>query len=593
MTSSILKTLISLLITLLVLSVLPEIDNAEARVGGGQRYSRKKSSSPSRPSNTGSSRGSSSSGGSSSGGSSNGGSSWGGSSNGGSSWGGSSSGGSSWGGSSSGGSSSGGSSNRGGYKRKTSHHDRSSRQSGASPSSPNRANDLWFGSFFIVIASSIFFAFCAGAIILIGDVMTNPLRAPRRRSKSHRPESSSSPQGEQTPLFDPFQVDLEALRRADPNFSRILLEDFLGTLYTRAMQARGEGREALAALAPYLRQSAREALAQRGGRELPELVEGVIVGAIIVGALQQREDRFVLIVEFESNHVETRAQSSSAYFTIERWTLERALGVTSRPPERIKALNCPQCGAPVESSHEGRCGSCDAVFGSGQFDWFVTSIEVMDENGLGPQIGLGAHPPEEGTDEPTIVAPDLQGALKELQGRDPEFDLNAVKARAEMIFMALQQAWTGMRWRDARPYLTDALWTSQSYWVETYRRKGLRNVLEDIQVDRCEVAKLDSDPFFDATTLRIWARCVDYTVDLKTDEVVAGGKQVRRFSEYWTFIRSSKATGAATTAANCPSCGAPLAINQAGQCEHCHSLIISGEFDWVLSRIEQDDSFAG
>jgi hypothetical protein len=30
-----------------------------------------------------------------------------------------------------------------------------------------------------------------------------------------------------------------------------------------------------------------------------------------------------------------------------------------------------------------------------------------------------------------------------------------------------------------------------------------------------------------------------------------------------------------------------------GSCEHCGAHVTSGEFDWVLSRIEQDESYGG
>jgi predicted amidophosphoribosyltransferase len=43
----------------------------------------------------------------------------------------------------------------------------------------------------------------------------------------------------------------------------------------------------------------------------------------------------------------------------------------------------------------------------------------------------------------------------------------------------------------------------------------------------------------------------------------------------------------------CPNCGAPLNVNMAGRCEHCDAKITSGEFDWVLSRIEQDEAYEG
>jgi hypothetical protein len=31
----------------------------------------------------------------------------------------------------------------------------------------------------------------------------------------------------------------------------------------------------------------------------------------------------------------------------------------------------------------------------------------------------------------------------------------------------------------------------------------------------------------------------------------------------------------------------------AGECEHCGAKVTRGEFDWVLSKIEQDDSYMG
>ena len=46
-------------------------------------------------------------------------------------------------------------------------------------------------------------------------------------------------------------------------------------------------------------------------------------------------------------------------------------------------------------------------------------------------------------------------------------------------------------------------------------------------------------------------------------------------------------------AANCPNCGAPLAISNAGQCTHCNAEVESGSFDWTLSKIEQDDVYRG
>ena len=43
----------------------------------------------------------------------------------------------------------------------------------------------------------------------------------------------------------------------------------------------------------------------------------------------------------------------------------------------------------------------------------------------------------------------------------------------------------------------------------------------------------------------------------------------------------------------CPNCGADIKISMAGICEYCGSKITSGNFDWILSSIEQDEAYQG
>ncbi|MDQ3301027.1 MAG: hypothetical protein M3619_30990 [Myxococcota bacterium] len=51
--------------------------------------------------------------------------------------------------------------------------------------------------------------------------------------------------------------------------------------------------------------------------------------------------------------------------------------------------------------------------------------------------------------------------------------------------------------------------------------------------------------------------------------------------------------GALLSGPACSNCGAPLQITMAGDCTHCGAHLTAGEFDWILSKIEQDDSYRG
>jgi DNA-directed RNA polymerase subunit RPC12/RpoP len=133
------------------------------------------------------------------------------------------------------------------------------------------------------------------------------------------------------------------------------------------------------------------------------------------------------------------------------------------------------------------------------------------------------------------------------------------------------------------------------YWVDAYKRQGMRNVLKNMRIVRSELAKVTRDRWYHAVTMRIWGRGKDYVVRTSDGKRIRGAnRKDRNYSEYWTFIRSSdRNQQPVNTEAKCGNCGAPLDITMAGACAHCGAHVTAGEFDWVLSKIEQDDSYRG
>ena len=129
--------------------------------------------------------------------------------------------------------------------------------------------------------------------------------------------------------------------------------------------------------------------------------------------------------------------------------------------------------------------------------------------------------------------------------------------------------------------------------MEEYKKQGLRNVLTHVRLEKIELVKVTVDAAYEAVTCRMHAAMRDSTVRLKGGAVVGGNPRADRvFTEYWTFLRRPGAKGAEDNA-RCPNCGAPLKVTQAGICEYCQASITRGQFDWVLSRIEQDEDYTG
>jgi hypothetical protein len=201
---------------------------------------------------------------------------------------------------------------------------------------------------------------------------------------------------------------------------------------------------------------------------------------------------------------------------------------------------------------------------------------------------------EKGTDLPTVVDAGARVRMGELSQRDPAFVWNQFQERVNLTFHELQAAWSGRDFMRARPFVTDNLFQSQMYWINLYIEQRARNVTENARIANIELSNVMSDKYFDAITVRIYASSLDYTMSDDGRLLSGSRSKVRQYSEYWTFVRGAGRTGQATkTTPNCSNCGAPMKISMAGNCEYCKAKVTSGEFDWVLSRIEQDDSYTG
>lgn len=388
---------------------------------------------------------------------------------------------------------------------------------------------------------------------------------------------------------------LERLRDEghDPTFSLVLFEDFLYALYARAQEARGARN--LDSLAPWLSGPSRAALAAAAAGT--SRVEAVVVGAmrfLSVSDLAAGRAQVRVGVEFEANYTEVGGEAGGAsrsFYARERWFLVRATRAPSRTPESVRSFGCPSCGAPLDQMHGNLCGYCGKAVDTGEFDWLVERIDVVSREERGPQ--LTGTTEEEGTDLPTIVDPDAERRIGLLQQRDPSFTWEAFEARTRLVFQEFQAAWSDRDLPRMRPWLSDTLFETQTYWVEAYRRARLQNRLDGGRVATVQLVRVANDAHYDAVTVRIAAEGLDYTIT-EDGKVVGGSRGVaRRFTEYWTLIRGVGVTGAAHVDKLCPSCGAELHINMAGQCEYCSSRVTSGRFDWVLSRIEQDEAYSG
>ncbi|MBN2497426.1 MAG: TIM44-like domain-containing protein [Deltaproteobacteria bacterium] len=393
---------------------------------------------------------------------------------------------------------------------------------------------------------------------------------------------------------------LQPLIADDPNFSEVLFLDFVQMIYARFMESRGsrdpEG------LRHFLSETLFEELValgrsrKRAGFE----IEQVIVGSLQIEDVNEMGGAWVIGCVLEANYAERYRSSlesgepqEEALYSRWRLVFDRARGVLSKGPEAIRSLGCPSCGSPIKLDAKNVCAYCGQAIRPGLFHWKLRAAEEMvRQRRIDMPMQLGGQ--EVGTGFPTIYDPDLDVARKSFQMRYPGESIGRLVARAQEVFLKLQDAWNRNKWELARPFETDRLYQTHLFWMERYKARGYRNAIEQVKVLGCELVKLDRDAFFEMASLRIRASMIDYTYGVDGNLLAGSRTDPRVFSEYWTFIRRAGfEPGKALDSSSCPSCGAAIKVAMNGRCEYCDAHLSSGDFDWTLARIEQDESYAG
>ena len=264
----------------------------------------------------------------------------------------------------------------------------------------------------------------------------------------------------------------------------------------------------------------------------------------------------------------------------ELWTFVRGAAARTPAAGGVTASRCPACGAELRLNLDGTCTHCRASVTNGTVDWVVADVQSA------PFMGYS------GESSFAVAAPTIAAGVANLRAADENFALPAFQARVKAAFLALQDAWCKQNLDAGRAFLSPGAYFAWAAQLETLAAAQRRNVMENIEVRAVEPVQIVHGRVFDDLTVRITAAAADYEVD-PAGKIVFGDRTVHPFTEDWTFQRS---VGVATlnkpgTLENtCPSCGAPVSLNQIGECRYCKAAVTSGKFDWVVSHIEQDEA---
>ena len=188
------------------------------------------------------------------------------------------------------------------------------------------------------------------------------------------------------------------------------------------------------------------------------------------------------------------------------------------------------------------------------------------------------------------TAAELNAGIEEIKAHDPAFDPDALVTGLQASFYVVQQGWSERRPELTRSVMADAIWNAHRMQIDGYTRSKQTNLMDGLAIQYANLVAASSDGHHDSIVVRFFVQSADYVVDDTSGKVVRGHKDMEPWCEDWVYQRSARAKTnpeGGLLQRKCPNCGAPLDVSDTGTCKYCQALVMGGDQDWVLVRIDQ------
>lgn len=199
-----------------------------------------------------------------------------------------------------------------------------------------------------------------------------------------------------------------------------------------------------------------------------------------------------------------------------------------------------------------------------------------------------------GVQKQSVAKQDIQ--RNKIQKLDPFFSESQIKSRIEQAFFIIKEAFSQQDSRPATAFISDGVAESMQIMFEIQQHRQRKRPIENLSLLTCELVGMEADKHAETLHFKIDSRAA-YPV-IHTDQSklhqpanIAKPLPLVILTEYWTYVRlpgTQTRQGAGLIEGVCPNCGQTLVLSQFSLCEACGSLVGSGEYDWILTKITSE-----
>lgn len=219
-----------------------------------------------------------------------------------------------------------------------------------------------------------------------------------------------------------------------------------------------------------------------------------------------------------------------------------------------------------------------------QSEKMVMALIIILPIGAGMFIYFSQNRDKESDDVPilTVIKTDDKSIVSEIQSVDPSFFEEEFKQFAAKRILQLQKALSEKDFNTLKYLNTELQYLSQKELLENMQDRTV--YMEFQKMNGMTIDGFHRSLGYDTITLICYMSLIEYTKN--AEGTVISGSTSRQIEHTYEveFLRPLGKPLAGLE--NCPNCGAPLNIDEAGKCAYCHTTLVKKHLDWMINRYE-------
>lgn len=121
--------------------------------------------------------------------------------------------------------------------------------------------------------------------------------------------------------------------------------------------------------------------------------------------------------------------------------------------------------------------------------------------------------------------------------------------------------------------------------IKELNENNLTQMYDELNVKSTEIIKTINEEDKTIIEAKLTARYMDYRINSSTLKYVNGNNKSRDEVVYYITLEKSKDATDENLIKVCPGCGASIDVNRTGECEYCHAIYNTKDYDWVVTCI--------